>query len=113
GSALKLRFPGLIGHPIDRLAAFVLADADALSVGLFRHPVRQAVAAEAGQIYQIDVLDVGAGAQMVDKAPENGSFKFRSGFVVDRHGRDPAVCASEHIDIRWELSQILPYRRAK
>jgi hypothetical protein len=27
---------------------------------------------------------------MLDQAPENGGFQFRSGFVVDRHGRDPA-----------------------
>jgi hypothetical protein len=50
---------------------------------------------------------------MFDQTPKNGGFEFRSGFVVNRHSRDPAVSALEHIDIRWELSQILPYRPAK
>src|SRR5947209_19575395 len=71
GGALEFRLPGLVGHAVDRLAALVLADPNALGVGLFLHPVRQAVAAEAGQVHQVDVLDVGAGAQMLDQAPEN------------------------------------------
>jgi hypothetical protein len=29
---------------------------------------------------------------MVDEAPEGGGFEFRSGFVVDCHGRYPAFC---------------------
>ena len=33
-------------------------------------PVGQAVAAEAGEVHQVDVLDVGAFAQVVDKPPE-------------------------------------------
>ena len=52
------------------------------------------------------------GAQMFDETPEHRGFKFCSGFVVDRH-----VIASpvswQDIDIKWELSQILPYRGAK
>ena len=86
-----LRLPLLIGHAVDRLAALVLADGDPFGVGLFLHPVGQAVAAEAGQIHQIDVLDVGPGAQVADQAPENGGFQFRSGFVVDRHGLGSCV----------------------
>jgi hypothetical protein len=46
---------------------------------------------------------------MFDQAPENGGFKFRSGFVVNGHGRTLAVLR-KLIAIRWELSQILPYR---
>jgi hypothetical protein len=48
---------------------------------------------------------------MLDKAPEDGGFKFRSGFVVNRHRRYLAVSLQD-IDIKWELSQILPYRSA-
>src|SRR3954466_936423 len=81
GGALEFRLPGLIGHAVDRLAALVLADPDALGVGLFLHPVRQAVAAEAGQVHQVDVLDVGAPAQVLDQAPENGGFEFGFGLV--------------------------------
>ena len=48
---------------------------------------------------------------MLDQAPEGGCFEFRSGFVVDRHGHLSG--SQEHIEITWELSQILPYRRVK
>jgi hypothetical protein len=48
---------------------------------------------------------------MFDKAPEDGGFEFRSGFVVNRHDRDPVV-SRKLIDIKWQLSQILPYRSA-
>src|SRR5258708_35627663 len=112
GFTLMGRLPGLIGHAVDGLAAFVLAHVSALGVGLLLEPVGQAVAAEAREIHQIDVLDIGTGAQMFDQAPEDGGFKFRSGFVVNGHDRDLAVLRNL-IDIRWELSQILPYRSAK
>jgi hypothetical protein len=91
GLALKSRLPGLIGHAVDGLAAFVLAYLGAPRVGLLLEPVGQAVAAEARKIHEIDVLDIGAGAQMFDQAPENGGFEFRSGFVVKGHDRDLAV----------------------
>src|ERR1700754_64732 len=70
GGALKFRRPGLVRHAIDRLAALVPAERHALGVGFLFHPVRQAVAAEARQIHQVDVLDVGARTQMFDQAPE-------------------------------------------
>jgi hypothetical protein len=53
---------------------------------------------------------------MFDQAPEYRGLKFRSGFVVNRHDRDLArylAVSRKDIDIKWELSQILPYRRAK
>src|SRR6266850_3849502 len=109
--ALMSRLPGLIGHAVDGLAAFVLAHVGTLGVGFLLEPVGQAVAAEAREVHQVDVLDIGAGAQMPDKAPEHGGFKFRSGFVVNRHRRYLAVSLKD-IDIKWELSQILPYRSA-
>src|ERR1019366_6316302 len=92
GLALISRLPGLVGHAVDGLAALVLADVSALGVGLLLEPIGQAVAAEAREIHQIDVLDIAAGPQMFDEAPKNRSFKFRSGFVVNRHGRSLAVC---------------------
>ena len=45
----------------------------------------QAVTAEAGQVHHVDVLHVGARAQMRHQAPESGSFQFGAGFLV--HGR--------------------------
>src|SRR6202163_3249013 len=110
------RFPGLVGHAVYGLAALVLAHANARGVGFVLEPVGQAVAAEACEIHQIDVLDIGAGAQMFDEPPEHRGFKFRSGFVVNCHDRISTVnlaVSRKLIDLRWELSQILPYRRAK
>src|ERR1700716_3475275 len=112
GLALEARLPGLVGHAVDGLAALVLAHGGALGVGFLFQPVRQAVAAEARQIHQIDVLDVVAGAQMLDEAPEHRGLEFRSGFVVNRHGRT-LVVSGKDTGIRWALSQILPYRVAK
>src|SRR5205823_14788832 len=48
-----------------------------------------AVAAEAGEIHQIDILDISPLAQMLNQAAEGRRFKLCSGFVVDRHGDDP------------------------
>jgi hypothetical protein len=55
---------------------------------------------------------------MLDQAPKSRRFEFRSGFVVDCHGWIPrlaklAVTWMGHpYEIRWGLSQILPYRGA-
>jgi hypothetical protein len=48
---------------------------------------------------------------MFDQAPEHGGLEFRSGFVVNRHGRTLAVLR-KLTDINWALSQNLPYRSA-
>src|SRR3954453_22108154 len=119
GRALVFRFPGLVRHAIDGFPALVLAQGDALGVGGVLEPVGQAVAAEACEIHQVDVLDVCPRLQMIDQAPESGSLEFRSGFVVDCHGWIPrllrklAVTWMGHpYEIRWGLSQILPYRGA-
>src|SRR3984957_13461955 len=115
GRALMRRFPSLVGHAVDGLAALVLAHRRALGVGLFLEPIGQAVAAEAREIHQIDVLDVATGAQMFDQAPEHRSFKFRSALLVDRPGRTLAgyLAVVRRISrLGGELSQILPYRSA-
>src|ERR1700690_3523199 len=92
GGSLVGRLPGLVGHAIDRLPALVLAHGRALGFGFLLEPVGQAVAAEAREIHQIDILNVGTRAQMLDKAPKDGGFKFRSGFVVNRHGLISLFC---------------------
>jgi hypothetical protein len=116
GRTLMGGLPGLIGHAVDSLAALVLAHRQVFGVGFVLEPIGQAVAAEACEVHQIDILDVAAGAQMLDKAPEHRGFKFCSGFVVKRHrGISPVISLfhGEDIDIKWELSQILPHRSAK
>src|SRR5262249_1128707 len=88
---LVLRFPGFIGHAVDGLAALVLGHGSPLLIGRVLEPVRQAVAAEARQVHQVDVLDIGPFAQMRDPAPVDGGFEFRLGLVIKGHGRYPAV----------------------
>jgi hypothetical protein len=48
------------GSPVNRLARLVLAHREAARFRGFAIPVGQAVAAEAGQDHQVDVLHVGA-----------------------------------------------------
>src|SRR5262245_61395491 len=91
GRALVLRLPGLVGHAVDRLAALVLAERYPLRVSGVLEPIGEAIAAEAGEIHQIDVLDVGPRLQMLDQAPEGRRLELCSGFVVDCHDDDLTV----------------------
>ncbi len=71
---------------VDEVAALARirpVDLQPLRGGRVLIPVRQAVAAEAGEIHQVDVLHVGARAQMVDEAPEHGGLEFGPGGIVD------------------------------
>src|SRR5262249_15179214 len=61
---LVLLAPLVVWHPVDDLAGVGIGHRDALLLGGGAVPFRQAVAAEAGQVHQIDVLHVGALAQM-------------------------------------------------
>src|SRR5581483_11716106 len=92
GVALIFRFPGLVGHAVDGFAALVLGQRHALLVGGVLQPVGEAVAAEASEIHQIDVLDVGSFAQMPEKAAVGGRFEFRSGLLINGHGLKSRFC---------------------
>src|SRR5262245_15352902 len=89
GILLVLLPPFVIGHAVDSGTALVLAQGQAPGVGRLLHPVGQAVAAEPGEIHQIDVLHVGARAQVLDQAPEYGGFELGAGLVVGVHGKNP------------------------
>ena len=82
---LVTRLPLRLRHAVDRLPALVPGHRHAALVGGFLHPVRQAIAAEAGEIHQVDVLHVGAAAQMLDQAAVDRGFEFRGGLLVDGH----------------------------
>src|SRR5258708_8794803 len=86
GGSLVHRLPRVVRHAVDRLAALVLAHHRAPGVGFLLEPVGQAIATESGEIHQVDILHVGAQAQMFDEAAKYGRFQFRSGFIVSRHG---------------------------
>src|ERR1044072_2917235 len=81
---LVLGLPLVVGHAVDDLARLGIGDLDALLARLLAVPARQAVAAEAGEAHQVDVLNVGALLQMRDQAAEGGGFEFGAGLVV--HG---------------------------
>ena len=66
------------------------------ALGRFRAvPFRQAVAAEAGEVHQVDVLDVRPLAKMPDQPPERGRFKLGAGLVFHRID----VLPSDRLDI--------------
>src|SRR5204862_1330975 len=78
---LVLLAPFVIGHAVDDLARLGIAERDALLLGRGAVPFRQAVAAEAGEVHQIDILYIGAFAQMRDQRAERGRFELGAGLV--------------------------------
>src|SRR5262249_32609455 len=112
GLALILRFPGLVGHAVDSLAAVVLAHGHALRVGRLLEPIGKAVAAETGEVHQVVVLQVGPFAKMPDKAPEGGGFELGSVFVVDGHDCCPAV-AELCYDVGLVTDFAISYRKQR
>src|SRR5262245_24599952 len=86
GLLLVLGLPFLVRHAVERLPALGLGHRHAARIGGVLHPVRQALAAEAGKIHQVEVLHIGALAQMLDEAPERGGLELGAGLVVKRHG---------------------------
>lgn len=61
-----LRLPLRIGHPVNRRASLVLRHAAG-----FRQPIAKAVATEARQPHQVDILNIGPMLQMVDQPAES------------------------------------------
>src|SRR4029079_4644284 len=72
---LVLGLPLLERLAVDDLSALVPGHRNALGVGGVLHPVRQAIAAEAGEIHHVDVLHVGAATQMLDQALVDGGLE--------------------------------------
>src|SRR4051794_21077274 len=83
--ALMLRFPFLVGHPVDALACFRPAQRDAAGLRLLLVPVRKTVAAETGEIHEIDVLDIASLAQMLEEPAERCGFELGLGLRIAGH----------------------------
>src|SRR5262245_9263957 len=84
---LVLRLPVPVRHAVDNLARLVLAQPLPLLLGGFLIPVGEAVAAEAGEVHQVDVLHVGAFAQVRDELAVSCGLKLGTGLVVEvAHG---------------------------
>src|SRR5580704_11966058 len=67
--------PFLVRHAVDERPALLLRERAPGSVGRVLEPVREAVAAKAREIHQVDVLHIGALAQMRDEPAIDGGFE--------------------------------------
>src|SRR6516162_6693804 len=81
---LMFRAPLIIRHAIDDLARLRVRQRDAALLRFLVIPPRKAIPAEAGQVHQIDVLDIGPLAEMFDEAPECRGLELGAGLVVHR-----------------------------
>jgi hypothetical protein len=78
-----LVLPLAIRHAIDDLAGLVVGNVDVALFGGRHVPLGQAVAAEAREVHQVDVLlYVGVPAQVVAQPPEGGGLELGPGLVV-------------------------------
>src|SRR6185369_10263718 len=84
---LVLRLPLVVRHAVDDLARLRIGHLEALLAGLLAVPARQAVAAESGEIHQVDVLHVRALLQVRNQAAEGRGLQFGAGLVI--HGISP------------------------
>src|SRR6266478_3061034 len=82
---LVLFAPLVVRHAVDDLTRLGVAERDALFLRRGAIPFRQAVAAEAGEVHQINVLHVGALAQMRDQRAVGRGFELGAGLVVHLH----------------------------
>src|SRR5579875_3827333 len=82
---LILLLPFVVRHAIDGLARFGIGQLDAALLGALAIPARQAIAAEAGEVHQIEILHVRALAQMRDQLAEGAGFELGAGLGVDIH----------------------------
>src|SRR6516225_1373595 len=82
---LIFRPPFVIGHAINDLARLRVRERDAALLSLLAIPPRQAIAAKAREVHQVDVLNIGPLAQMRDEPPECRSLELGAGVVVHRH----------------------------
>src|SRR5713101_3605589 len=81
---LVFRPPFVIGHAVDDFPRFGICQREAAILGFGAIPFGEAVAAKASEVHQIDVLNVGPLAQMLDEAAEGCGFQFGAGLVVHR-----------------------------
>src|SRR5579863_3340547 len=79
---LVLRLPLLVRHAVDDLARLGIGKLETALAGRRAIPFREAVAAEPGEVHEVDVLHVGALAQMLHEAAEGRGFELGAGLVV-------------------------------
>jgi len=79
--------PLRVGHAVHPLPRLLVVQCLAARLGLGAIPLREAVAAEAGQVHQVDVLDLGMFTQEVAQLAEGRGFHFELQAVVVHGGR--------------------------
>src|SRR5215203_1494272 len=81
--ALVTRLPVVVGHAVDVLAALIPRQRHTARVGRVLEPVREAVAAEAGEVHEVEVLHVGSRPQMLDQPAEGRRLELAARRLVD------------------------------
>src|SRR6185312_4756065 len=79
--------PGLVRHAIHDLPRLFLGERHALGGSGFLIPIREAIAAETGELHQLDILDVVPRPQMPDEAAKGFSLKLSSDCFGHATGR--------------------------
>jgi len=87
GGALVQGLPLGICHAVNDFAGIWIGDGNALIGGGLAIPAAEAIAAETGEIHQIDILGVGAFAQVLHQAAKGGGFELFGGGGIERGGR--------------------------
>src|SRR5581483_11863471 len=92
---LVLVAPFLVRHSVNDAARAIVGKIDAPLLRGRRVPLREPVAAEAGGVHEIDVLDVGAAPQVFHQTAESGGFDLGTGFVIH------CDCSEKTMAIVW------------
>ena len=79
---LVVAFPFLDRHAIDCCSGLVIVHIKPAVSGRSQVPFRQAVPAEAGQIHQVNILNIAAFLEVFDKSAKCGGFDFFFSVVV-------------------------------
>src|SRR5207245_174793 len=82
GLLLVARLPFVVRHAVDALAGLRVGDLYAALLGRLAVPAAEAVPAEAGEVHQVDVLDIGPLAQVLDQRAEGRGLELGAGLLV-------------------------------
>jgi hypothetical protein len=83
GLGLVSGFPFGIGHAVHDRARLLVGEIEAAFLGRSPIPFGQAVAAEAGQVHEVDVLHLGMGAEMLDQRAKRRRLELHAGALVE------------------------------